>query len=143
MARVQVKMPEELLVKLSKLGSQTDVIAERVLEAGGEVVLQKVKSNLAAAVGNGTKHKSRSTGELESSIGLSPTKLDKNGNYNIKIGFAEPRSDGLSNAMLANLIEYGKSGQPPRPFLKPAKSASKAECLNVMKRTLEEEIEKL
>ena len=80
---------------------------------------------------------------LESSIGLSPTKLDKNGNYNIKIGFAEPRSDGLSNAMLANLIEYGKSGQPPRPFLKPAKSASKAECLNVMKRTLEEEIEKL
>lgn len=143
MAKVQVKMPEDLLVKLSKLGSQTDVIAERVLEAGGEVVLNKVKSNLAAAVGTGTKHKSRATGELESSIGLSPTKLDKNGNYNVKIGFSEPRSDGGSNAMLANLIEYGKAGQPPKPFLKPAKSASKAECLSVMKRTLEEEIEKL
>ncbi|MBQ8759347.1 MAG: ATP phosphoribosyltransferase, partial [Clostridia bacterium] len=40
--------------KLSKLGSSTDAIAERVLEAGGEVVLAKVKSNLAGVVGKDT-----------------------------------------------------------------------------------------
>ena len=45
--------------------------------------------------------------------------------------------------MLANLIEYGKHGQPPKPFLKPAKSASRAECVRVMSETLEEEIKKL
>ena len=143
MAKVQVKMPEDLLVKLSKLGSQTDVIAERVLEAGGEVVLNKVKSNLAAAVGSGTKHKSRATGELESSIGLSPAKLDKNGNYNVKIGFSEPRSDGGSNAMLANILEYGKQGQPAKPFLKPAKSASKSAAISAMQQKFEEEVKKL
>ena len=143
MAKVDVKMPEEFLLKRSKLGSSTDAIAEKVLEAGGEVVLRQVRSNLAAVVGKDTKYESRSTGELVSSLGLSPTKADKNGNHNVKVGFAEPRSDGGSNAKLANLIEYGKHGQPARPFLKPAKSASKAECMRVMEKTFEEEVAKL
>jgi hypothetical protein len=66
--------------------------------------------------------------------------MDKDGNHNIKVGLLEPRSDGKSNAMLANVIEYGKSGQPAKPFLKPAKSASKAECIEAMKSKLEEEL---
>jgi hypothetical protein len=43
----------------------------------------------------------------------------------VKIGFKEPRRNGESNAKIANIIEYGKSGQPPKPFLKPARSASR------------------
>ena len=85
MAKVDVKMPEEFLLKLSKLGSSTDAIAERVLEAGGEVVLKRVKSNLSGVVGKDTKIESRSTGELEASLGLSPAKPDKNGNHDISI----------------------------------------------------------
>ena len=56
---------------------------------------------------------------------------------------AEPRSDGGSNAMLANIIEYGKSGQPAKPFLKPAQTSSRKACTNAMIRKLEEEVEKL
>ena len=143
MAKVDVKMPEEFLLKLSRLGSNTDAVAEKVLEAGGEVVLTKVRSNLSSAVGSGTKYASRSTGELEASLGLSPVKADRDGNHNIKVGFAEPRSDGGSNAKLANILEYGKHGQPAKPFLKPAKSASRAECIHVMKQKLDEEVAKL
>ena len=88
MAKVDVKMPEEFLLKLSKLGSNTDAIAEKVLEAGGEVVLNKVKSNLASVVGKDTKYKSRSSGELEGALGLSSTKPDKNGNAYGKHGTA-------------------------------------------------------
>jgi len=51
--------------------------------------------------------------------------VDRSGNYNLRVGFAENRRDGKTNAMLANILEYGKSNQPPRPFLKPAKTASK------------------
>ena len=108
MAKVDIKMPDEFLEKLSRLGSNFDTIAERVLEAGGDVVLEKTQATLSSAVGNGTKYESRSTGELESALGLSPVKMDKNGNYNIKLGFAEPHSGGISNAMLANFLEYGK-----------------------------------
>lgn len=143
MAKVDVKMPEEFLLKLSKLGANTDAVAEKVLKAGGEVVLKRTQANLSAVIGSGLKYDSRSTGELEASLGLSPAKTDRDGNHNIKLGFSEPRSDGGSNAMLANLIEYGKHGQPPKPFLKPAKSASRAECVRVMSETLEEEIKKL
>ena len=143
MAKVDVKMPEEFLLKLSRLGSGTDAVAEKVLEAGGQVVLSKMKANLSAVIGSGTKYDSRSTGELEASLGLSPVKADRNGNHNIKIGFSEPRSDGGSNAKLANILEYGKHGQPAKPFLKPAKTSSRAECIRVMTQTLDEEVEKL
>lgn len=141
MAKADIKMPDELLERLSRLGGRTDAVAERVLEAGGEVVLEKVKSKLSAAVGKGTKYKSRSTGELEGAIGLSPVKLDRNGNHNIKIGFSEPHSGGVTNAQLANMLEYGKSGQAARPFLKPAKSASRAACIEAMQRKFQEEVD--
>lgn len=143
MARVDVKMPDEFLERMSRLGSNFDSIAETVLEAGGEVVLEKTKSNLASVIGSGTKYDPRSTGELESSLGLTGVKMDRNGNFNIKVGFSEPRRDGGSNAQLANIIEYGKSGQPAKPFLKPAKSASKKQCIEAMKQAFETEVEKL
>lgn len=143
MAKVDIKMPDEFLLKVSKLGSNFDPVAEKVLKAGGEVVFKKTKSNLSAVIGKGTKHESRSTGELENALGVTSVRLDRNGNHNIKIGFSEPRSDGESNAKIANIIEYGKHGQPAKPFLKPAKSASKSECISVMENTFEEEVQKI
>ena len=143
MAKVDIKMPDDFLEKLSKLGSHTDEISERVLEAGGEVVLARIRTNLSSVVGRDTKVESRSTGELERSLGMSKARVDRNGNHNIKIGFAEPRSDGGSNAKIANILEYGRHGQPAKPFLKPAKSSSKSACEAAMKQKLEEEISKL
>ena len=55
MAKVDVRMPEDFLLKVSKLAEQTDVIIPKVLEVGGEVVLAKVKDNLGSVVGKGTK----------------------------------------------------------------------------------------
>lgn len=136
MAKCSYKLPEDLLKKLSTLGSKMDEISEVVLEAGGEVVLDKVKSNLEGSLSG------ESSGELVSSLGLSGVRIDRNGNSNIKIGFSEPRKDGGSNAMVANVIEYGKHGQPAKPFLKPAKSSSKKQCIEVMTKKLEEEINK-
>jgi HK97 gp10 family phage protein len=142
-AQVSVKMPEEFLMKVSRLNEKTDVIIPRVLKAGGEVVLEKVKTNLNSVIGRGTEYPSRSTGQLAQSLGLSPAKQDKGGNHNVKVGFSEPRRDGGSNAKIANIIEYGKSGQPPKPFLKPASRAVKKQCIEAMKAKLDEEIGKL
>ena len=143
MAKAYMKLPDDFLEKLSSLGNRTDEIYEKMLKAGGEVVLSKAKSNLSSVIGQGIKYKSRSTGELESAIGLSDVRLDKNGNYNIKIGFAESRKDGSSNAKLANIIEYGKSGQAAKPFMKPAKNSSKTKCIEVMKATFDKEVDSI
>ncbi len=141
MARVQFQMPEDFLAKISALGSKTDEIIPKVLAAGGEVVLEKVRSNLKAVIGKGT-HPSRSTGQLVEALGVSGARQDKNGNFNVKVGFSEPRRDGNSNAMIANVLENGKHNQPPRPFMKPAKSASKSACIAAMTAKLSEEIDK-
>ena len=142
MAKVDIKMPEEFLQRLSRLGSEFDEVAESVLEAGGEVVLARAKGNLAGVVGQGTKYDSRSTGELEAALGLSPAKLNRDGNHDVKIGFVEPRKDGGSNAKLANILEYGRHGQPAKPFLKLAKTASKSAAISAMQQKFEEEVEK-
>ena len=149
-----IKMPDELLGKLSKLGKNTDMIAEKVLQAGGEVMIKKIRENLSSVVGSGTKYKSRSTGELEESLGIAPMDIDKDGNHNIKIGFNEPRRtqyeakskrsyNTATNAMVANVLEYGKHGQPAKPFLKPAISSSRSRCKKAMIDTFNEEIKKL
>lgn len=155
MAKVEIKMPEDFLLKVSKLEAHTDEIVERTLEAGGKVVLAKVKGNLSSVAGSGLENPpSRSTGELESALGISPADVDNSGIHNVKVGFNEPRRKQyaakgkrsyyeITNAMIANVIEYGKQSQPPKPFLKPAKSASRTACQNAMKAKLEEEIEKL
>ena len=123
MARADIKMPDEFLEKLAHLMQDEDGMAERVLTAGAEVVEARVRSNLAGVIGRGTKEESRSTGQLLASLGTSSVKLDRDGNHNVKVGFAEPR-------------------QPPKPFLKPAKSSSKAAAIEAMKRKLEEEVGK-
>lgn len=143
MAKATMKMPEEFLLKVSRLGEKTDEILPRVLKAGGEVVEEKVKSNLQRVIGNATKEESRSTGKLVSALGVSSAKQDRDGNFNVKVGFSEPRPDGKSNAMIAGVLEYGKSGQPPKPFLKPAKSASKTACISAMISALEKEVKNI
>jgi HK97 gp10 family phage protein len=143
MAKVDFRMPDDFLRKVSALGEKTDEIIPRVLEAGGEVALEKVRDNLESVIGRDTKYPSRSTGELASALGLSPAKMDKDGNFNVKVGFSEPRPDGESNAKIANILEYGKHGQPPKPFLKPAKTQARKPGIEAMKEKLEEEIEKI
>lgn len=143
MAKCTMKMPDDFLLKISRLGDKTDEICTSVLNAGAEVVLKKVRTNLRNVIGKDTKTESRSTGELERSLGVSPVLSDKNGNLNIKIGFSEPRTNGESNAKIASVIEYGKSGQPPKPFMKSAKPSSRKEYISVMIDTLDKEVKNI
>ena len=141
MAKMKAKMPDELIAKLTRLGQRTDEVCEKALKAGAEVAEKAVASNLSAVIGRGTKYDSRSTGQLEKALGISPVKLNDKGELDIKVGFAEPRSDGESNAKIANILEYGKSGQPPKPFLKPAKSKARRQIMAAMTETLEREMD--
>ena len=142
MAKCSIKLPDEFLKKLSQLGSRTDEVAKRALTAGGEIILKRTRANLIGVIGKNIKGESRSTGQLVSALGLTPVRVDRNGNYNIKIGFDEYRDDGSSNAAIANIIEYGKHGQPAKPFLKPAKRQVGNQALEKMKQIIEEEVKK-
>lgn len=143
MASLKIKMPEDFLLKISRLGNNTDTVVSKVLEEGSKVLESEVKSNLEVVIGKETKYPSRSTGELLSSLGTSKVRQDKNGDFNIKVGFDDQRPDGKSNAMIANVLEYGKSNQKAKPFLKPALRKSKQAVIDTMVKTLDEEVNKL
>lgn len=140
MAKATISMPEDFLLKVSQLEKQTDEILPRVLDVGGKIVLDQTKANLSSVIGSGTKLPSRSTGELEGALGLSKALQDKNGDWNVKVGFSEPRKDGISNAKLATILEYGKHGQPAKPFMKPARTKSRKPAIEAMKAKLESEM---
>lgn len=139
MARVTIYPGKDFLKKLEQMQGDIDRAIPTALEAGGKIVLRQMHGKLASVVGKNTKHPSKSTGKLLSALGLSPVKVNDTGNYDVKVGFSDGRT-GKSNAMLANILEYGKSGQPPKPFLAPTKSQAKQPCLDAMEAALKREL---
>ena len=146
---MEIKLPDEFAKKLSTLGQRTDEITAKVLEAGAETIRPVLQENLRGVIGKDLNFDSRSTGELVESVGVSSAKLDKNGNMDVKIGFREPRKKAtvkgkaIYNAMVANVIENGKHGQPPRPFIKRTIMQSKKACLAAIEKKFDEEVKKL
>ena len=124
---------------------------KEMLEEMAAVAEPVAASNLSGAVGSGTKYPSQSTGELAASLGTTPVQPSKSGGgYDIAVGFNEPRRNQTApkywkkgkggsdvavrgyytatNAMIANILEHGKSGQAPRPFMGPAKISVRGKC---------------
>ncbi len=137
-------MPNDFLEKLSRLNNRFDEIAPKVLKAGAKPVLEQARSNLKSRIGEGTTYPSESSGELLNSLEITEPILDKNDNWRLRVGAAATLdSDGVSNAVKAAVMEYGKSGQPPKPWLKPTKSKTRKACIETMVQALDKEIENL
>ena len=135
MARVQIKLPNDFIDALDSASSLIDNSAEQVLKAGANIVEPRMRSNLSAAIGSSTKQPTRSTGQLAKALGTAPVKVNSRGDYNVKVGFAENRDDGRANALIANVLEHGRSNQPARPFLAPTRSQTRRAAIDAMKQT--------
>ena len=92
MATMKPKLPEDLLKKIDRLGQNTDRICEKALTEGGKVMKKSVSEHLSQVIGKDTKVESRSTGELQAALGVSPVRVDKNGNHDVKIGVRPDRA---------------------------------------------------
>ena len=143
MARVQIKLPNDFIDALDSASSLIDNSAEQVLKAGSNIVEPRMRSNLSAAIGSSTKQPSRSTGQLAKALGTAPVKVNSRGDYNVKVGFAENRDDGRANALIANVLEHGRSNQPARPFLAPTRSQTRRAAITAMKQTLAARIQQV
>lgn len=153
-SKCSIRFPENFLMKISKLGDRTDEIVKETLKVGSDIMYKSVKSHLQTVIGKDLKQKKRSTGELVSSLGVTPNDLDDNWFRNVKIGFNKPRlhqyeAKGaqsyyeIINSMIANVLEFGKHGQPSKPFLKPTRNKSRKACVQAMEKTIESYINKL
>lgn len=143
MARVHIRLPNAFIDSLNAASNVVETAADEVLQAGAAVVEPRMRANLAGAIGRATKQPSRSTGQLFSALGTSAVKVNSKGNHNIKVGFAENRRDGRSNALIANVVEHGRSNQPARPFLAPTRSQTRRGATQAMKTALTAKIEQV
>lgn len=130
MAKFEVILPTEFMDKISRLEKNLPKILDEAIEEGATKACDNViRPSLENAVRNSSK---RSTGELVNSLGVSPVKVRTDGFRNAKIGFNEPRLHQpktkkprsykvQTNAMIANVLEYGRQGQTARPWLRNSK----------------------
>lgn len=140
---------EQVSQRIRELGDRTDEILGKVVTEGAKVVKHEVYKKLQWSIGGGESDKS--TGRLLAALGISPVSVDAYGLINVKVGFSEPRNDGYTrygaktNAMVANILEYGRksNSQRARPFMKPARAASRKQAEQRMKEVFDEEVSKL
>lgn len=136
MANARINLPNSFIDKLEGVSRNLDVYAKEALEAGADVVEPVMRANLKASIGAGTVRESRSTGQLLSALGVSPVKAREDGKHDVKVGFAETRDDGANNALIANVLEYGRSNQEARPFLAPTRVRTRKRAIEAMKHAL-------
>ena len=112
----------------------TDSEAKNILEGAADIALPVMRQNLKSVIGND------STGQLVSSLGTSPVKLNSKGMHNIKVGFREPRKGEKSNAMVANILEHGSSKQRPRPWFAPSVKKVKKTITDYVVKSIEDKL---
>ena len=137
MARFALKAGDEYAIKLSKLTTNSEVIAKKAIYGAVEIVADKIKSNLKGVLSD------EATGELVESFGVTPIDKDKQGNWNAKVGFDGYDSEGVPNQLKARVLESGSSKQKKTPFVRPAMNATKKQARAKMEQIIEDEYRKI
>jgi len=167
MASATFTMDGDAIVILNNLIDDADDIIQEMLDAAGNVGADALRTELRTVIGKGLMYDSRSTGELLDSVGSTPPLLGRDGRWNVKIGFNEPRRNQyaqkkskkgrktrlrsgqrsyyeITNKMIAMTIEYGKRSakQPPKPFMARAKLKSEQAIRNAMEAAFRRRVSK-
>ncbi len=139
MGRVTQKGLQELVKKMEALEKDTTEIAKRAVYEGAAVLADEIKARLE---GNliGSEY---STGDLVDSFGITPIRVNDNGDVDAKIGFTGYDRKGVPNQLKAAAMESGTSKQPKRPFFRPGVKAAKKKAVSKAALIIEQGIEQI
>lgn len=160
---MKVKLPDELQHRFETAMSEMDDIAETALKAGATELYGPAAQRLATALSFPRYYPKRGTGELRGSFGTTPMQILKNGAYDIKVGFGEPRARQPSrrigrsskgggyytatNAMVGNILEHGhkgsRGGQTPAPWWQPALKEGRKAAEEAIRKTVEGRLDEI
>jgi HK97 gp10 family phage protein len=139
MAKMIVKGFDEYSAKLAQLGKESVEISKKAVMAGANPVIDGIRQEL-------TKNLIESeytTGDLLDALGLARPDVDYKGNTNTKIGFHGYDRKGVPNVVKARAMESGTSRQKKRPFIRPVVRRLKAQCINEIRRVIDDEVYKI
>ena len=167
MAKVTVKAGEDYALRLSKLAGVQDSVAKKAVGRGAGILADAVRRNLENLQedyhpGNRKSYWYLAEGEkyagipeqekkdLLDHLGVTKVDVDKNGDYNAKIGFdgydSQPTQkypNGRPIPMLARAVESGSSVRQKQPFIAPAVRKTKKAAIAAMQEVIDEEYEKI
>lgn len=149
MAQSKAVLPTEVIKQLETLEREADSIIDKMLDAGVQAVRPDVETKLKSAITG-----EYATGELEKSIVVKRKKY-KNGDaakvicfrgnsrvQRAKNGRIYKRKTPARLNEIAAVLEYGKSDQPPRPFLRPAFIEKNEAIVQAMEEVFDRETKK-
>lgn len=139
MAKIMLTGVDELTLKLSNLETGSDEIAKKAIYKGAGVMADQIRSNLEKNLAGSET----STGDLIDSLGVSPIKEDRAGNWNAKVGFDGYDRNGTPNALKARVMESGTSTHQKRPFVRPAINQARNKAKDAMREVIDKEIDKV
>ena len=142
MARLEINLPTEYTEKLAKLGD------EKVFKTVASAAKASLKKNFKNAL---KKHKD--TGQLINSIAAYTKYDEKSGEWQT---FAKPKKGAYHirknkngtitkerMGTLVFVIEYGKKGQAPQPFINNVERKTEPEAVEAMKKAFDKKLEEL
>ncbi len=140
MAQFKFEVPKELMQTIQQLEKESPEICEKMIDAGLDVAYKAIESKVPVADGG-----------LKRSLKKTKPKISKSGDWfgnlrfmgydSTKISKRHPK--GTPNALKAAVYEYGKPGQPARPFLRPAMQSAETEITAAMQKVYDEEVKKI
>jgi len=137
MARCEFMAADDFAIKLERLATDMDSVAEEAVYAGTEIVADEISKNLKVVVSE------EATGGLVEAFGVTPITKDANG-WNAKVGFdgydnnpSKKYPKGVSYQLIARSIESGTSYRVAKPFVRPAMKKVKKRVVEKMNEIIE------
>ena len=162
MAMIRFSKLRDYEIKLGQLGDASRDICGKAIHEGAKIIADEVKNNLnslnvttdvlamlKAKKGEPTYITQRAKEGLIKSFGVTPMSQDKDGIYNVKLGFdgyndvkTKKWPKGQPNQLIARACESGSSAMIKQPFFREAVQKTKKKAESRMAEVLDEKIKK-
>ena len=116
MAKIKVELPNEIIKQLEKLNQETPDMMKAMVEAGAETALSRIKANAPAGM---------KSSPIMGCLGMTkPYESPSDDAINVKVGFSgyfiNENGERTPAPLVANVFEYGRSGEPfpKQPFFR-------------------------
>lgn len=127
---------DDFISRLKKLEEPAE-IAKKCVDAAAPALETKLASAVSAAASRGY-----SQGDLAASIGATEAKENEYGVFAAVRPTGTDRK-GVRNATKLGILHYGSSRQPPTGCMTKAVTSAEQECLGIMQRKFDEEVQGL
>lgn len=157
MAKMEIKGFDEYTQKLERYSANFHETAKKAVKAGASPVADAIRSGLKALPEDEfrrLKSDEKFDGipeaqkeDLLIGLGITPVSTDREGNTNVKVGFAGYGSlktkkypKGVPNALIARSVESGSSVRKKTPFVRSATNKSKQKAIDAMQKEILKDI---